>query len=149
MASSLLEGAPCCGGAGLRLGNADRQGRGPRLFRTSTLCPPSDLYSRGGSRRPLWGRHAIPGFTRGRGIPDLRAGVTHPRSPASQWAGPRPSLRLQPCPSVLCVFQSSGVSPSGSSTLLTLYVGWTDSEEQRMGRKRRSPESRGTSPRSR
>lgn len=83
---------------------SDQSGTGPRLLLTRTLCPPSGLHSSSSEcyqlkppeapGRQLWGRDAIVDFIRGREIPALRDGVTHPRSPASQWAGLGPTLLL-------------------------------------------------------
>ena len=102
MVSSLLGGTPVVGMMGLRTGKCLQTRSRLQLLLARTLCLPSDLYSSNSKcyqlkppeapGRQLWGRDAIVDFTRGREIPTLRGWVTHPRSPASQWAGLGPSL---------------------------------------------------------
>lgn len=102
MASSLLGGTPVMGMMSVRIGKCLQTRTRLQLLLARTLCLQSDLYSSNSKcyqlkppeapRRQLWGRDAIVDFTRGREIPALRDCVTHPRSPASQWAGLGPSL---------------------------------------------------------
>lgn len=101
MASSLLGGAPAVGVVGIRVRKClQTRKRTPSFMNKHPLSPIRSILQQlkalpsWGSWRRLWGRHAITDFTRGRGIPALRARVTHPSSPASQWAGLRPSLLL-------------------------------------------------------
>lgn len=137
-----FRGCSCCGGGGLRLGNAYRQGRGPQLLWTSTLCPPSDLYSSSSKRYPP----EAPGDRCGAGMPSriLQEGgesqIWEPEWLIQGHQQVSGQARGSPCSCspawMSCViFQSSGVSPSRSSILLTLNVGWTDSKEQRLERK--------------